>query len=658
MEKREKSDAGMEPLSMTATEADGNANKSKSFMNSVGLNSFVSFGNLLHLAFSRLFLPAAAHEQEHEREEEQMIVSTPTHGKGEAAHTGGCTSTTQTEGHLAKCVFPLTSPALTIETVNGNKDASTFTRDAHPRNQVGEFITTSQRKRGRRMSENENAEHKSKNAFPRDGGEAGDGAPPSARRRSVVEEEGGVQDTPSPAYENRQTLHLDLKREQDISNNGIKSAATQYDLLSPLVSNLKSRLDAEARNSVDDKTPSPESIINQSTLVDHRPSSDTLPQPSPSSTFFSPVFRLIGTTFGVTPVKQTRIVEESSVEDKEQHWKNLDHGSGNDESMFDPINGDKAAMSEGPEMQREEEIGSKDQIFVRKSATQKTTVPNESRDSESNVPVKKLDDKDTKSYAECPSTEEEACTSDKSSSIRISERPYSRWDHDVSELDELYLETLLFIQRLPPLDLYVNPYRECILPRKTRQCPKVTLVLDLDETLVHSSLEDGSDVAFSFPVHFNNQKHNVKVRCRPNLIRFMEHVSKVFEIVVFTASQKIYAETLLNILDPNRDYIRHRVYRDSCVVVDGNFIKDLTVLGRDIRTTIIVDNSPQAFGFQLENGVPIESWFDDENDVELLELLPFLDELVDVEDVRPYIRDKFRLREKAQWISNQSRLIS
>ncbi|KAH9624142.1 hypothetical protein KSS87_012807 [Heliosperma pusillum] len=217
-------------------------------------------------------------------------------------------------------------------------------------------------------------------------------------------------------------------------------------------------------------------------------------------------------------------------------------------------------------------------------------------------------------------------------------------EEDCEELMEF--DPYYFIKSLPALSSVVPTFRPMLLPKQTRRCPPNTLVLDLDETLVHSSLEPCDDSDFTFSVNFNQKEHTVYVRCRPYLHDFMERVAGLFEIIIFTASQSIYAEQLLNVLDPKRRIIRHRVFRESCVYVDGNYLKDLTVLGRDLSRVIIIDNSPQAFGFQVDNGIPIESWFDDRSDQELLSLIPFLERLARVDDVRPPIAQKFNLRSK------------
>ena len=69
------------------------------------------------------------------------------------------------------------------------------------------------------------------------------------------------------------------------------------------------------------------------------------------------------------------------------------------------------------------------------------------------------------------------------------------------------------------------------------------------------------------------------------------------------------------------------------------------MLGRDLAHTVLVDNSPHAFGYQVENGIPIESWFDNDNDTELLKLLPFLDRLTKHQDVRDVILNQFKLHD-------------
>jgi len=211
-------------------------------------------------------------------------------------------------------------------------------------------------------------------------------------------------------------------------------------------------------------------------------------------------------------------------------------------------------------------------------------------------------------------------------------------DDDVDEFDPY-----TFIRSLPPTAPAAALARPVCLPKKTRGTHPVSLILDLDETLLHSSIVPLPTYDIVFPVHFNSVNYQVYVRKRPHMDYFMNKVSQWFEIIVFTASQKVYADKLLSIIDPQRKWIKHRVFRDSCVLVDGNYLKDLTVLGRDLSQAAIVDNSPQAFGFQLDNGIPIESWFDDPSDTELLKLLPFLESMAAAEDVRPMIRQQFEL---------------
>ena len=84
------------------------------------------------------------------------------------------------------------------------------------------------------------------------------------------------------------------------------------------------------------------------------------------------------------------------------------------------------------------------------------------------------------------------------------------------------------------------------------------------------------------------------------------------------------------------------MFRDSCLPVEGNYLKDLTVIGRDLSKAVLVDNSPHAFGYQVDNGIPIESWFDDQKDKELLKLEKFLRTLHGVEDVREVVRNTFQ----------------
>ena len=172
---------------------------------------------------------------------------------------------------------------------------------------------------------------------------------------------------------------------------------------------------------------------------------------------------------------------------------------------------------------------------------------------------------------------------------------------------------------------------------------KKTLILDLDETLVHSSFHplyfEGElikpDVFFT--ILFENKSYDVYVLKRPYIKEFLNKMSKIFNIYIFTASIKEYASPLLLKLDENR-LISKKLFRENCTLSkDNKYIKDLHILEEDLKNVILIDNNPNSYRYNKCNGIPIKTWHFDKNDKELIKIIPFLTFLALVDDVREYI---------------------
>ena len=162
---------------------------------------------------------------------------------------------------------------------------------------------------------------------------------------------------------------------------------------------------------------------------------------------------------------------------------------------------------------------------------------------------------------------------------------------------------------------------------------KQCLVLDLDETLIHYFYTPSGG---SFLI-------------RPFCIQFLEEMSKIFEIIIFTAAMKDvrlfcyklkYADKIINLIDPNNKLIQHRLYRQHTSVTNVGFVKDLSKIGRDLNRLIMIDNIPENFRLQSNNGLWIKTWTEDMKDTQLKELSRILSTLISFKpsDVRLYIK--------------------
>jgi hypothetical protein len=214
-----------------------------------------------------------------------------------------------------------------------------------------------------------------------------------------------------------------------------------------------------------------------------------------------------------------------------------------------------------------------------------------------------------------------------------------------------------------------GPKAPLLKPVDLEDCGKKCLVLDLDETLVHSTFHVPGVHDLVVPLSLpDGSVQNIYVAKRPGVDRFLNMVCELFEVVIFTASLSRYADPVIDFLiesmqlyslfaggssstssiggngsngsvnsSPKRlndlPTIKHRLYRESCMYLQGLYVKDLSKLGRELGQTVIIDNSPASFLLQPDHGMPIKSWFSDADDRELEGLLDSLNLLACSESV-------------------------
>jgi CTD nuclear envelope phosphatase 1 len=139
-----------------------------------------------------------------------------------------------------------------------------------------------------------------------------------------------------------------------------------------------------------------------------------------------------------------------------------------------------------------------------------------------------------------------------------------------------------------------------------------TLILDLDETLIHSMskggrMSSGHMVEVRLKTTYQNAaaaamagpQHPILyyVHKRPHCDEFLRRVSKWFNLVVFTASVQEYADPVIDWLEAERKYFSARYYRQHCTFRHGAFIKDLSSVEPDLSRVMILDNSPLSYMF-------------------------------------------------------------
>ena len=219
---------------------------------------------------------------------------------------------------------------------------------------------------------------------------------------------------------------------------------------------------------------------------------------------------------------------------------------------------------------------------------------------------------------------------------------------------DAYIKSGLKLISLLPKENYINQIEKISSTFKLKDNVnqnKKTLILDLDETLIHSDL----DLIYKdheTTLYFDSEDDEILGKnvpipliLRPNLFEFLNYVYDKFELIIFTASHKNYADKIIDYIEKDKRYFSLRLYRQHCIFIKpGIYIKDLRIFkNRDLKNIILIDNSIFSFSNQLNNGILITSFYNDKEDDFLLSLKDYLEYLIeDCDDVRTINKEQFK----------------
>lgn len=191
---------------------------------------------------------------------------------------------------------------------------------------------------------------------------------------------------------------------------------------------------------------------------------------------------------------------------------------------------------------------------------------------------------------------------------------------------------------------------------------KPTLILDMDEHLIHSCEMNGfhKNMTTGTIITINRavgQNLRLNMRERPYLRTFLSVISEHFELVLFTAGEESYARKVIEIIDPD-NYISHHLFRKHCTAYNSFiYVKDLKRLGRDMTRLAIMDNSSIAYATDLDNAVPMYPWRGDEPrdlfDVELIEVIPLLLKMKKEPNFQTFLKKTFQLSKMKRLLNNR-----